>query len=143
MQQAFLTGDAETSENLINSFLQETISIRDSIGDLNAKESFYHGVVLGLLSNEGQNRYSIKSNREAGDGYYDICLLTTDEETGVILELKVAQSENMDKTCDNALKQIDDKRYAEIFDPEFIKHVYKYGIAFKRKRCKVKIATND
>ena len=141
LQQAFLTGDAETVENLLNHFFKTTISVRDSMGDLNAKESFYHGVILGLLS--GSNEYVVRSNREAGDGYYDICVLTTDEEIGIVLELKAAQNENMDKTCDNALKQIDDKRYAEIFDPEFIRHVYKYGIAFKRKRCKVKMATDN
>ena len=51
-------------------------------------EGFYHGLMLGLISLM-DNQYKIKSNRESGDGRYDICLIPREEKyPGIIMELK-------------------------------------------------------
>jgi hypothetical protein len=40
-------------------------------------EKFYHGLVLGLIS-ELRDTYEIKSNRESGYGRYDVMLIPLD-----------------------------------------------------------------
>lgn len=51
-------------------------------------EGFYHGLVLGLVALM-DNQYKIKSNREAEDGRYDICMLPREDKyPGIIMELK-------------------------------------------------------
>jgi hypothetical protein len=48
--EAFPAGDTETIESLLNDYLWNTISIRDTAVAKERKENFYHGIVLGLLS---------------------------------------------------------------------------------------------
>ena len=62
---------------------------------------------------------------------------TDDGETGIILELKYAQDGNLDAACQEALDQIERKRYEEALLDEGIDHILKYGIAFYKKRCRV------
>ena len=64
------TGDAKTMEECFNSFLRESISVRDSAGRKGRKESFYHGILVGMLSS--RDTWVIRSNIETGDGYSDI-----------------------------------------------------------------------
>ncbi len=63
--------------------MNRSISFYDS-----GAEGFYHGLVLGLIAMM-DNQYKIKSNRESGDGRYDICLIPRDKKyPGIIMELK-------------------------------------------------------
>ena len=39
----------------------------------NNGERFYHGLILGMTASL-YNSYIVKSNRESGEGRYDICL---------------------------------------------------------------------
>ena len=106
-----------------------------SISYYDNKESFYHGLMLGLL--EVGPYYDIKSNREAGDGRYDIAIYQQDRFlTAIILEFKICQDgEEPAKTAQAALDQINEKRYdAEALDRGY-KNIIKYGIAFKNKVC--------
>lgn len=41
--------------------------------------------------------------------------------------------------CAEALKQIEEKRYEELFLEEGIEHILKYGISFYKKKCKVEL----
>lgn len=101
-------------------------------------ESFYHGFLTGALI--GNDKYEIKSNRENGDGRTDItiCEFQT-RRLGVVIEVKIADSfRELDKMCDEALKQIEEKRYAEQLTDDCYEKVVKYGLAFYGKSCKVK-----
>lgn len=139
LAKAFLAGEPEKAEEILNGFLDSTISIRDSMGMQDSKESFYHGVILGMLSNEGKSGYSVLSNREAGNGYLDICLFTKNKKTGAILEIKLAKSDDdYDNTCNKALEQIEKRDYSKVFRPIVTKTVYKYGIGCRLKYCQIK-----
>lgn len=81
------------------------------------------------------NLWSVSSNKEPGDVYGDILVDTDDGENGIILELKYADDGNLDEAYKKALKQIDKKRYEEVFLDEGIPNILKYGIAFYKKRC--------
>ena len=140
LQKAFLTGDAEMAENIFNDFLSEIISVRDNMQQQDAKESFYHGILLGLLSSEYAKGCSVKSNQEAGKGYCDICLTSSDRKTGAIIELKLAKSDDeFDSACDEAIEQINSRQYTKVFRPIITKTIYKYGIACRQKYCKIKL----
>ncbi len=132
---SFTTGDTATIQEVINDYLWDSISIRDTAVRKDRKENFYHGLLLGLLqSNKG--KCSVRSNEENGDGYSDITIRTT-QGVGIVIELKYAEDGDLEDACKGALKQIKEKKYAEGMQKEDIEHVLTYGIAFYKKRCKV------
>ncbi len=70
-------------EKAISEYMNKAISFYDT-----ASESFYHGLILGLISMM-DNQYKIKSNRESGKGRFDIGLIPRDDKyPGMIMELK-------------------------------------------------------
>ena len=99
------------------------------------KENFYHGILLGLLGYKSS--WLIKSNAESGIGYSDILIETEDQETGIIIEIKYAETGNLEAVSEEALKQIEDRRYEEQLLEEGVEHILKYGIAFYKKKCRV------
>ena len=120
--------------------LQKTIAeyMDKSISFYNAgAEGFYHGLVLGLIALM-DNQYKIKSNRESGDGRYDISLFPREDRyPGIIMELKWKKDLNADELlglADEALAQIDDKRYDEEMKEDGIRDILKFGIAFSGKK---------
>ncbi len=96
------------------------------------------------ISDATQRYYDIKSNREAGDGRYDIALIPRrKEDRGYIIEVKALTglqknitetelSEELEKAANKALDQIDDNHYADASGK-----VYKIGVAFYKKKCRV------
>ena len=134
---AFPAGDAETIQEMLSDYLWDSISVRDTAVRKNMKENFYHGMLLGLLRSQGSWR--VKSNAEAGEGYSDISIQTPDR-TGIVIELKYADDGNLQKACGEALKQIEEKKYAEGMKRWGTKKILKYGIAFYEKECMVVMA---
>ena len=124
--------------------LQKTIAeyMDKSISFYNAgAEGFYHGLVLGLIALM-DNQYKNKSTRESGDGRYDISLFPREDRyPGIIMELKWKKDLNADELlglADEALAQIDDKRYDEEMKEDGIRDILKFGIAFSGKKVSVK-----
>ena len=105
-----------------------------------ANESFYHGMVLGLCA-VLSNRYHVKSNRESGLRRFDVMLQPRVKSMpGFIFEFKFTKDEKADLNtlADEALKQIDDKKYdTELFDSD-IREFIKIGIAFRGKQAVVR-----
>jgi hypothetical protein len=124
-------GDAETAQKELTALLSERMSFMDS------SESFYHGVMLGLLSRV--DGYRLESNAESGDGRCDLALCGTGEnQRAIIFELKVAEKDgNLQAACETALKQIEEKKYASKWLDIGYKHIIKYGIGFHKKSCRV------
>ena len=136
---ALQEGNVNAIESGLNAYLNQTISIRDSAVRTALKENFYHGLLVGIMG--VMDSWMIESNREAGDGYCDILVRDVRGGFAMIIEVKYADDESLDTACRNALKQIDEKHYADGIDREEYKRVLKYGIAFHLKKSKVMSGT--
>ena len=133
---AIKEGDADTVEKDLTKILVNTISIFDTKSRKEEKEIFYHGILLGLLRCESE--WLIQSNIESGDGLVDILIETEDPDAGIIIELKYAQTfQGLSKACENAMRQIRERRYDERLRNEGRNDILAYGIAFCKKKCKV------
>ncbi|MCD7805939.1 MAG: ATP-binding protein, partial [Lachnospiraceae bacterium] len=133
---AFDEHNAADIESAINACLTDSISFMDGRNTDEMKETFYHGLLLGLL--RGRRGWRVKSNREAGNGRADIILLDRTRQCGYIIEVKYARNSSLlTNQAQNALRQIDERAYGEYFSDEDISGIYHYGIAFCQKRCRV------
>ena len=133
---AFLKGEPEGIQKRLNIILNRMISVLDAKAPDDKKENFYHGLLLGLLRSEGN--WLILSNAESGDGFSDILIEPEDPDAGIVIEVKYASSvAGLEKACEEALRQIREKRYDERLRNDGRTDVLTYGIAFCRKRCKV------
>ena len=131
---AFPAGDTDTIQDMLNDYLWDSISVRDTAVRRNMKENFYHGMLLGLL--RSQDSWLVKSNAETGEGYSDISIQMP-ERTGIVIELKYADDGKLETACAEALEQIEEKKYAEGLKRRGMKKIIKYGIAFYEKECMV------
>ena len=134
---AFLEGDVSMIQEMLSDYLWDSISVRDTAVRRNMKENFYHGMLLGLLRSQGS--WLVKSNAEPGEGYSDISIQTPDR-VGMVIELKYADDGNLEAACRQALRQIEEKKYAEGLKRRSMKKIIKYGIAFCEKECMVVMA---
>lgn len=132
---AIQTGDSPTVEKMFSSYLERTISIRDTAARDSLKENFYHGFLLGIL--RYKKDWLVLSNRESGQGYSDILIEIYPEKIGIIIELKYAQKSQLDSACQNALTQINEKDYAAVLREDGMQTILKYGIACRYKQCRV------
>lgn len=131
-------GDAKRTEQCLNDILGNTISIFDTKSHKNEKEIFYHGILLGLL--RSKTDWLIRSNVESGDGFADILIEPEDPNSGIVLELKYAQTfSGLESACEKALAQIREKRYDERLRNDGREYILIYGMAFYKKRCKVMV----
>ena len=134
--QAFLKGEPDGIQKRLNIILNRMISVLDAKAPDDKKENFYHGLLLGLLRSE--MNWLILSNAESGDGFSDILIEPEDPDAGIVIEVKYASSvAGLGKACEEALRQIREKRYDERLRNDGRTDVLTYGIAFCRKRCKV------
>ena len=139
---AFPAGDVSTIQDMLHDYLWDSISVRDTAVRTNMKENFhpegvpsvYHGMVLGLLRSQGN--WLIRSNAETGEGYSDISV-STPARTGIVIELKYANDGDLKAACAEALKQIEEKKYAVGLQRQGMKTIIRYGIAFWEKECMV------
>ena len=122
--------DASSLSKEISSYLRQTISTYDF------HENFYHAFLAGLLSGAG---YTVRSNRESGEGRPDIILLDRKAGTAAVFELKRAESlDSMEASADEALCQLKDKEYGnDLVDYD---RIIGFGISFYRKRALVRSA---
>lgn len=132
---ALYSGNSEKLKSSLEKLLLQSVSYYDV-----AKESFYHGFVLGLCA-VMDNRYEITSNREAGDGRFDICLKPrVSYLPGILIELKAANNQNgLKELAKDAVRQIDNRRYSFVLEEAGITSVLKYGVAFFGKFVEVEL----
>ena len=137
---ALSDGHTDEVERLFSEYMKKTISVRDTFARKELKENFYHGLLLGILGFKAG--WSVMSNRESGNGFSDIMIMIDDAEIGIVIEVKYAESHDLEAVCKDALKQMIDKRYTEYFEQQGIKKILKYGIACQVKECKVMLEEN-
>lgn len=135
---ALKSGEEMKVEEIFESYLKKTISIRDTFVRKASRENFYHGILLGILG--VKEEWYVSSNQECGEGYSDILVETENSETLILIEVKYANDGNLDLACERALQQIEEKKYDEEFRENGVDKILKYGIACYMKRCKVKLA---
>ncbi len=128
-------GDGAAFQRLFNSFMDDSISIRDTFIRKEMKENFYHGMLLGLM--RAEESWIVKSNAESGTGYTDIMIRIPAEKIGCIMEVKYAEDGTFETACKKAMKQIEDEGYTAALEQEGIQVIHKFGIACHKKRCKV------
>lgn len=129
---AFVNKDTAALEEELNQIMFETISSMDE------NESYYHGLVAGLLS--PMKGYRTKSNRESGKGRSDLFVKPVSRrKEAFVVEFKVAKKpRDLEKMADEAIRQIEERQYiAELADDGY-ETVGKYGISFCGKDCLVK-----
>lgn len=136
IQEAIYTMDIPMLQKRLETFLLQTISFHDA-----ANETFYHGLILGLCAML-DNRYHIASNREAGNGRFDIQMLPLDKKLpGILIELKTAKDckeEQLEELAETALNQINNRQYHAEMNAQGVKEILKYGIAFSGKDVSIK-----
>lgn len=141
IQRSILKQNVLELQNYLQEFLRYSVSFFD-VGN----ESFYHGMVLGL-SAIMNNLYRVTSNRESGDGCYDIQMESYNKELpGIIMELKylketdasdVNLKEKLQKLSEDALEQINMRHYENEMKMRGIEKIMKIGIAFHKKKCEI------
>ena len=133
---SFAEGNTEEIEKYLNKVLSNSISVFDTKGRNEEKESSYHNLLTGVLT--GNADWLVKSNVEAGEGFADIIVETDDPDAGIITELKYTRdTKEMEQACKKAIAQIKDRRYQEYLLNDERRDILLYGIAFCKKRCKV------
>ena len=127
---AFEAGDTEIIANYLNRQLITTVSFHD------ARESFYHGFLLALLSTCAT--WEVSSNAETGIGRADIIVEREDGQLGFVIEIKdVRDRQKMDAACEAAMKQIEEKDYTAVLRRYGVEKIWAYGIAFCDKKCRI------
>lgn len=146
---AMLLDDVGAMNDYMNRVALEVFSYFDTgtHPSKSAPERFYHGFVLGLLV-ELADRYVLKSNRESGLGRYDIILEPRrEEDDAIIIEFKVFNARReagLKETAENALKQIEMKRYeTDLVDSGIVRErIREYGFAFDGKKILIRAGGN-
>lgn len=134
IQEAIFTNNAVALKKQLRRLLVESVSCYDTAG-----ENFYHGLVLGLCAIM-DNRYYITSNRESGEGRYDIQLMPKDtSKPGILIELKADKksSDDLKSLAQTALQQIYDRKYDTEMTAKGVKTIFKFGVAFSGKNVEV------
>ena len=153
MSDALRNGDISNFKKYLKEILLENTGIFDVSGTY--KEQFYHGLMLGLILTL-KNEYEITSNNFAGKGRYDLLLKPKnilEGKEGIIIELKIINGtenlsndkihEKLEKECEVALNQIDEKGYSSVLKNAGIEKVLKIGIAFFGKEFEVKFKKEE
>ncbi len=134
--ESLYANDYKKLQNAVAEYMDKSISFYDG-----GTEGFYHGLMLGLIALM-DNQYKIKSNRESGDGRYDICLIPREEKyPGIIMELKWKEKLSeaaLVSLAEEALVQIDELRYDSELKEDGIADIIKFGIAFSGKKVCIK-----
>ena len=134
--ESLYANDGKKLQNAVAEYMDKSISFYDG-----GAEGFYHGLMLGLIALM-DNQYKVKSNRESGDGRYDICLIPREEKyPGIIMELKWKEKLSeaaLVSLAEEALVQIDELRYDSELVEDGIADIIKFGIAFSGKKVCIK-----
>ena len=125
---ALIQEDVTKANSILQDVLLQSISYYDNY------ESFYHGFMVGFLNADG---YEVKSNRESGEGRFDLAVLPYSIlNTAIVIECKHSNSiKELRKDSKEASNQIIEKRYIEGLRDEGYENVIGYGISFYKKQC--------
>lgn len=134
--ESLYANDYKKLQSAMGEYMDKSIGFFDG-----GAEGFYHGLMLGLIALM-DNQYKIKSNRESGDGRFDVSLIPREKRyPGIILELKWKEKLSdveLEKWSNEALKQIGELRCDSEMKEDGITEILKFGIAFSGKKVCVR-----
>ena len=134
--ESLYANDYKKLQSAIGEYMDKSIGFFDG-----GAEGFYHGLMLGLIALM-DNQYKIKSNRESGDGRFDVSLIPREKRyPGIILKLKWKEKLSdveLEKWSNEALKQIGELRCDSEMKEDGITEILKFGIAFSGKKVCVR-----
>ena len=135
MIKAFKNFEFDRFEKLLNEIFLVSMSYHDT----SKTEKPYHTFILGMML-YFDNEYTVLSNNETGYGRNDLALNPINKrDVGYIFEFKVAKTEEeLEKRADEALSQIENKKYPVLLRECGVKEIVHIGMAFFGKRVKVK-----
>ena len=137
--QSLTTGDIETFSDLFQEFILSSASAFDI--PFEESEKIYHVFVLGILVGL-KDTYEVKSNRESGFGRYDVMLIPKNKtDLGIVMEFKkIRPNEKIDleTAVILALKQIEDKKYAQELLDAGVTNILYLGLAFEGKNVLIR-----
>lgn len=136
VQEALYTGNVAELQKRLEALLLQSASFYDTTDEL-----FYQGLMLGLTAIM-DNRYYVSSNRESGEGRYDLQLEPKDSSVlpGILIELKAAKNvsdEELKALAQAALRQIETKKYDTMMESHGVQNILKYGAAFCGKHVEI------
>ena len=138
IEKAVYLSDAKRLQEALRKYMITSISFYDG-----AAEGFYHGMVLGLVASLS-SKYYIRSNREAGEGRFDLQLEPRDKALpGILMEFKavsVSEKDALSGLAEEALKQTEFKSYQRDMEDRGVSDIVRYGIAFSGKQVEVRMA---
>lgn len=131
-----LEGDFDNFTYELENIMLNSVSCFDF--NSNSKESHYHVFILGMMLGL-RRRYYIHSNREGGRGRYDLVVEPMDKsKNGLVIEFKVAkEKEELEKASEEALAQIEEKRYYEGLRDRGVERIILVGISFYQRDFKL------
>lgn len=131
-----LEGDFDNFTYELENIMLNSVSCFDF--NSNSKESHYHVFILGMMLGL-RRRYYIHSNREGGRGRYDLVVEPMDKsKNGLVIEFKVAkEKEDLEKASEEALAQIEEKRYYEGLRDRGVERIILVGISFYQRDFKL------
>ncbi len=131
MKEHLLNGKINELEKTFNKALNH-MSFYDE------NEGFYHGYMLGLFVIFLNRQYIVKSNREAGEGRFDIMIESVDKKDGIIVEFKIAkEGEDIELKAKKGKEQINEKEYYKELELDKVQNIVTYSVAFQGKKCKI------
>ena len=135
IQEAIYRMDADTLQSTLERFLIQSVSFHDA-----ANETFYHGLILGMCAIT-DNSYQIMSNREAGEGRFDIQMIPANQQLpGILIELKAEKNcteQQLERLAQAALRQINERKYITDLQAMKAASIIKIGIAFSGKKARI------
>ena len=132
---ALESGDIKKFEKTLGEIMVNMLSHFDLDSEM---EKIYQVFMIGLVGFL-MGKYEIISNNESGYGRYDLAMIPIkSNEKAYLMEFKISKTENrMTLKAEEALKQIDEKKYDMRLKARGIKNILKIGIAFYGKKVKV------
>ena len=132
---ALENGDIKKFEKTLGEIMINMLSHFDLDSEM---EKIYQVFMIGLVGFL-MGRYEIISNNESGYGRYDLAMIPIkSNEKAYLMEFKISKTEKgMSAKAQEALKQIDEKKYDTRLKARGIKNILKIGIAFYGKSVKV------
>lgn len=129
-------GNTTAIEQCLNRTLSNSISVFDTKAPESEKENSYHTLLIGMLI--GNTDWVVRSNVEAGEGFADIIVELENPDTGISFELKYSRdASGLDKACEKAIEQINDRRYFEYLKNNGRNDMILYGMAFYKRDVKL------
>ena len=125
---AILENNKENMEKILNQILL-------SFFFMNTSEDHFQGYLDCLFSSFLNNKkYIVDSNRESGDGRFDLMIKDKLYNIGIVIELKVTDGD-MEEGAIKGLNQIEEKEYYKDLVKNGYKDIRKIEICFKDKEC--------